>query len=161
MQWQIPIALQIGPGALLGLGMLFVKESPRWLAQKGCHKRLKRGSAILCLVRELQNVNHTCDADLKCRTFLWGVCRNARSSVELRPVGARNGASNTIKDHDMISSAVLQADLKNLGTREAYAPAKRQSVLSTSRVLPLERWLLIRSVRHFDTINSRPLPQKS
>lgn len=34
-QWQIPIGLQLVPGALLGLGMLLIKESPRWLAKKG------------------------------------------------------------------------------------------------------------------------------
>lgn len=34
-QWQIPIALQIIPAALLGIGMFTVTESVRWLAQKG------------------------------------------------------------------------------------------------------------------------------
>ncbi|KAK7002419.1 general substrate transporter [Favolaschia claudopus] len=34
-QWQIPIALQIVPAVLLGVGMLTVTESVRWLAQKG------------------------------------------------------------------------------------------------------------------------------
>ncbi|CRG92426.1 Quinate permease [Talaromyces islandicus] len=35
MQWQIPIGLQLVPGGLIGLGMLLVKESVRWLAKKG------------------------------------------------------------------------------------------------------------------------------
>lgn len=35
MQWQIPVGLQLVPGALMGLGMLLVKESVRWLAKKG------------------------------------------------------------------------------------------------------------------------------
>jgi sugar porter (SP) family MFS transporter len=34
-QWQIPIGLQLVPGGLLGLGMLLVKESVRWLVKKG------------------------------------------------------------------------------------------------------------------------------
>jgi MFS family permease len=34
-QWQIPVGLQLVPGGLLGLGMLLVKESTRWLAKKG------------------------------------------------------------------------------------------------------------------------------
>lgn len=34
-QWQIPIAMQIIPGALLGLGMFTVPESARWLVQRG------------------------------------------------------------------------------------------------------------------------------
>ncbi|TQN65018.1 Quinate permease, partial [Colletotrichum shisoi] len=35
MQWQIPVGLQLVPGAILGLGMLLCKESTRWLAKKG------------------------------------------------------------------------------------------------------------------------------
>jgi sugar porter (SP) family MFS transporter len=34
-QWQVPIGLQLVPGGLLGLGMLLVKESTRWLAKRG------------------------------------------------------------------------------------------------------------------------------
>ncbi|OTA78913.1 hypothetical protein M434DRAFT_38419 [Hypoxylon sp. CO27-5] len=34
-QWQIPIGLQLVPGGILGLGMLFTKESTRWLAKIG------------------------------------------------------------------------------------------------------------------------------
>lgn len=34
-QWQVPIGLQLVPGGLLGVGMLLVKESVRWLAKKG------------------------------------------------------------------------------------------------------------------------------
>ncbi|TPX09061.1 uncharacterized protein E0L32_001677 [Thyridium curvatum] len=36
-QWQIPIGLQILPAAMLGLGMLTLKESTRWLTKKGRH----------------------------------------------------------------------------------------------------------------------------
>lgn len=34
-QWQVPVGLQLVPGAILGLGMLVTRESPRWLAKKG------------------------------------------------------------------------------------------------------------------------------
>ncbi|RYP08401.1 hypothetical protein DL765_008800 [Monosporascus sp. GIB2] len=34
-QWQVPVGLQLAPGAILGLGMLLTKESTRWLAKKG------------------------------------------------------------------------------------------------------------------------------
>ncbi|KAF5552785.1 quinate transport [Fusarium napiforme] len=32
-QWQLPVGLQLVPGTILGLGMLFTKESTRWLAK--------------------------------------------------------------------------------------------------------------------------------
>jgi sugar porter (SP) family MFS transporter len=38
-QWQVPIGLQLVPGVIVGLGMLFVKESTRWLAKKGLHEQ--------------------------------------------------------------------------------------------------------------------------
>ncbi|OAA58923.1 MFS sugar transporter [Niveomyces insectorum RCEF 264] len=37
-QWQIPIGLQLIPAALLGVGMLTLKESTRWLTKKGRHE---------------------------------------------------------------------------------------------------------------------------
>ncbi|KUJ21857.1 MFS sugar transporter-like protein [Mollisia scopiformis] len=36
-QWQIPIALQLVPAGLLGIGMFTLKESTRWLTKKGHH----------------------------------------------------------------------------------------------------------------------------
>ncbi|GKT46272.1 quinate permease [Colletotrichum spaethianum] len=35
LQWQIPVVLQLVPGAILGLGTLLCKESARWLAKTG------------------------------------------------------------------------------------------------------------------------------
>ncbi|RDW92901.1 sugar porter family MFS transporter [Aspergillus mulundensis] len=37
-QWQIPIGLQLVPAGILGVGMLFLKESVRWLASVGRHE---------------------------------------------------------------------------------------------------------------------------
>lgn len=34
-QWMIPFALQLIPGGILFFGMIFCKETPRWLAKKG------------------------------------------------------------------------------------------------------------------------------
>jgi MFS family permease len=34
-QWQIPVGLQMVPAAVLGLGLLTMPESTRWLAKKG------------------------------------------------------------------------------------------------------------------------------
>lgn len=47
-QWQIPVGLQLVPGAILGLGMLLTKESTRWLAKKG---RLVEARESLAWVR--------------------------------------------------------------------------------------------------------------
>ncbi|KAM0327018.1 hypothetical protein ACHAQA_006141 [Verticillium albo-atrum] len=47
-QWQVPVGLQLVPGAILGLGMLFTKESTRWLAKKG---RMEEAQASLAWVR--------------------------------------------------------------------------------------------------------------
>ncbi|KAL7622184.1 hypothetical protein AAE478_007687 [Parahypoxylon ruwenzoriense] len=41
-QWQIPIGLQLAPAAFLGLGMLTVPESTRWLTKKGQHEEAWR-----------------------------------------------------------------------------------------------------------------------
>ncbi|GIJ86229.1 hypothetical protein Asppvi_005115 [Aspergillus pseudoviridinutans] len=38
-QWQIPIALQLVPGALMGLGSITLPESVRWLLANGDHAR--------------------------------------------------------------------------------------------------------------------------
>lgn len=47
-QWQIPVGLQILFSGLLALGMLTVKESPRWLITKD---RLEEAKANLEWVR--------------------------------------------------------------------------------------------------------------
>jgi sugar porter (SP) family MFS transporter len=36
-QWRIPVAIQIIPGALLLIGLFFLRESPRWLMKQGRH----------------------------------------------------------------------------------------------------------------------------
>ncbi|KAK1140717.1 hypothetical protein N8T08_009918 [Aspergillus melleus] len=38
-QWQVPLALQLVPGALMGLGMLTLEESVRWLLVHGDSRR--------------------------------------------------------------------------------------------------------------------------
>lgn len=50
-QWVVPLALQLAPGVLLGLGMLFIcPESPRWLARQD---KYEAAEAVLCDLRKL------------------------------------------------------------------------------------------------------------
>ncbi|CAN6622831.1 hexose transporter Hxt15p [Trichomonascus vanleenenianus] len=48
-QWRIPVALQIIPGTVLGLGVIPLKESPRWLVKKD---RKAEGLASLRYLRK-------------------------------------------------------------------------------------------------------------
>ncbi|PVI03025.1 general substrate transporter [Periconia macrospinosa] len=51
-QWITPFAVQLIPGGLLIIGMFFVPESPRWLAQ---HKSRSAGLAVLSKLRGLED----------------------------------------------------------------------------------------------------------
>jgi len=44
-QWRIPFALQMLPGALLLIGIVFQNESPRWLVEKDRHDDAARALA--------------------------------------------------------------------------------------------------------------------
>jgi hypothetical protein len=61
-QWQIPIGLQLLPGAMLGFGMLTVKESTRWLTKKGRHEEAWvslqwiRGDSSQATVDEMEEI---------------------------------------------------------------------------------------------------------
>lgn len=61
-QWQIPIGLQIVPGALLGLGMLTLQESTRWLTRKGRHEEAFeslqwiRGDSSQAVIDEMEGI---------------------------------------------------------------------------------------------------------
>ncbi|KAA8892567.1 quinate permease [Sphaerosporella brunnea] len=49
-QWLVPFAVQLIPGGLMGLGCIFIRESPRWLFSKG---RRPEAVANLCWIRNL------------------------------------------------------------------------------------------------------------
>lgn len=49
-QWIVPLGLQLVPGVLLAVGMLFCPESPRWLARKD---RWEAAEAVLVNLRGL------------------------------------------------------------------------------------------------------------
>ncbi|SDA01398.1 BZ3500_MvSof-1268-A1-R1_Chr10-1g02626 [Microbotryum saponariae] len=49
-QWRIPVLLQLAPAALLGLGMFFLPETPRFLMDKG---RFDEAEAVLVRLRRL------------------------------------------------------------------------------------------------------------
>lgn len=46
-QWRVPVALQIVPAAGLSLGMIPLRESPRWLARNGRHEEALRNLAYI------------------------------------------------------------------------------------------------------------------
>lgn len=48
--WRFPFLLQLIPGLVLGMGILFLPFSPRWLASKGRNKEALRS---LCKLRQL------------------------------------------------------------------------------------------------------------
>ncbi|EJC99405.1 sugar transporter [Fomitiporia mediterranea MF3/22] len=48
--WQIPFGFQLVPGGIMCIGLLFVKESPRWLASRG---RMQEALANLSYLRKL------------------------------------------------------------------------------------------------------------
>ncbi|KAJ5100307.1 hypothetical protein N7456_006359 [Penicillium angulare] len=50
-QWLIPFAVQLIPGGLFLIGLVFVKESPRWLLSRG---RRAEGLKNLCWMRQLE-----------------------------------------------------------------------------------------------------------
>ncbi|KAG0652596.1 Quinate transporter [Hyphodiscus hymeniophilus] len=47
-QWRVPVAIQLIPGGFLLVGVLFLKESPRWLAKQG---RYEEATANLAFMR--------------------------------------------------------------------------------------------------------------
>jgi len=44
-QWQIPVALQLVPAGIIGLGILTCPESARWLVKKGRYEEASRSLA--------------------------------------------------------------------------------------------------------------------
>ncbi|KFX93824.1 hypothetical protein V490_04657 [Pseudogymnoascus sp. VKM F-3557] len=47
-QWRIPVGLQMAPGAIMLIGLIFLKESPRWLVKQG---RYDEATASLAYMR--------------------------------------------------------------------------------------------------------------
>ncbi|KAJ5647523.1 hypothetical protein N7490_003895 [Penicillium lividum] len=50
-QWMITFAVQMIPGGLYLIGLLFVRESPRWLLSRS---RREEGIKMLCWMRQLE-----------------------------------------------------------------------------------------------------------
>ena len=63
--WRLPLALQLVPALVLGVGILFMPFSPRWLVNKG---RDEEAVQVLCRARNLP-----ADSDLIQIEFLY-VC---------------------------------------------------------------------------------------
>ncbi|EFX00680.1 quinate permease [Grosmannia clavigera kw1407] len=71
-QWRIPVALQLVPGALMLVGLCFLKESPRWLVRAGRHDEALASLAYIRnrpaddvdVVRELAEIRASLDEEL-------------------------------------------------------------------------------------------------
>ena len=59
--WQIPFGFQLVPAGLMAIGLLTVKESPRWLASKG---RNEEALANLAYLRRLPPDDHSVRAEM-------------------------------------------------------------------------------------------------
>ena len=59
--WQIPFGFQLVPAGLMAIGLLTVKESPRWLASKG---RNDEALANLAYLRRLPPDDHSVRAEM-------------------------------------------------------------------------------------------------
>jgi MFS family permease len=46
-QWRIPVAIQLIPGGIMLVGLMFLKESPRWLMTKGRHEEAAASLAYI------------------------------------------------------------------------------------------------------------------
>ncbi|KAF3766890.1 general substrate transporter [Cryphonectria parasitica EP155] len=73
-QWQIPIGLQLVPGALLGLGMLTLKESTRWLTRKGRHDEafeslqwIRADTSSQAVLDEMEDIRVGVEAEARAR----------------------------------------------------------------------------------------------
>lgn len=77
-QWQVPVGLQLVPGGLLGLGMLLIHESPRWLARKG------RDAAAYRSLRWIRGGVDTRDVEAEFQEILAGVQSQIETSQGFR-----------------------------------------------------------------------------
>ncbi|KAF2766127.1 quinate permease [Teratosphaeria nubilosa] len=52
-QWRVPVAIQLIPGGIMLLGLVFLKESPRFLMKKGKHQKAAESLAwVRCLTTD-------------------------------------------------------------------------------------------------------------
>jgi hypothetical protein len=79
--WRIPLAIQIVPAVILGVGMLFFPESPRWLLMK------ERDDEALVSLSRLRRKDRDC-------TSLQGEYLEVRASIMLENSFARQNFPN-------------------------------------------------------------------
>jgi hypothetical protein len=78
-QWRVPLGIQIAPGGILCIGMIFLPESLRWLA---AHGRTEQVLKNLCklrdlpedhpdIVEELREIEAAAEADREATSGKW------------------------------------------------------------------------------------------
>lgn len=71
-QWRVPVAIQLIPGGIMLFGLMFLKESPRWLMKKGRHQEAAESlSHIRCapvgdpeVINELAEIRASIEEEL-------------------------------------------------------------------------------------------------
>jgi sugar porter (SP) family MFS transporter len=80
-QWQMMVGLGAIPGIILGLGMFFMPESPRWFALQG---REQEARSVLARIREQESIEAELDEIKKTLSEQQGAWRDLISKSMLR-----------------------------------------------------------------------------
>ncbi|KAI9486579.1 MAG: general substrate transporter [Benjaminiella poitrasii] len=78
-QWQVPLGIQLAPGGILLIGMVFLPESLRWLASKGRDEDIKKNLIKLRglpedhpeIIEELEEINAAAELDRASKSGKW------------------------------------------------------------------------------------------
>ena len=81
-QWQVPIALQLVPGALMGLGVLTLPESVRWLLYNSTSNNVNTGLAWQSLTWIRASANQTTQTEFHTMQSTIAAERQTRASFQ-------------------------------------------------------------------------------
>jgi sugar porter (SP) family MFS transporter len=149
-QWQMMVGLGAVPGIILGAGMLFMPESPRWLAVVG---REQEAKAVMALIREKDEIEAELSEIKKTLTEQKGAWADLLSKAMLLPLAIGVGL------------AVFQ-QFTGINTVIYYAPtifklagfqSNSVSILATAGVGVVNVIMTIIAISLLDRAGRRPL----